>query len=1233
MRNRGAKPQTVVKNDGEHVLRDCAILTTSASAANGDVVQEVVAALRPLLDCLEERIARRLDDAERRIATQVTALATDRLSPLDAAPALQLPSELHGGTFNEEQSSKVAAAAAPSRARVDTRSGGTAVYWTCAAARGAARLGTLVAAAKATQWAYEIRIFAIRKYGPVIHEFDPWFNFRATQYLAERGVHSFFTWFDHMSWYPLGRPVATTIYPGMQFASVAIWRVVEAMGASWSLEEVCCYVPVGFGIASIFFVALLVRESVGPGSSASYVAAAVSAMVMAVVPAHAQRSVGGAFDNESVAIPAMCATFFLWCRSLRNSRSWPVAVLAGLAYGFMAASWGGYIIALNVVGLHAAVLFFAGYGASCSLHQAYSVFFIVGTGCAICVPIIGWAPFRSAEQLGPLGVFCLLQVAQLRDRLRARVPSANWILMFVGASMALILGLLIQQSVFWPFSSRVRALFMDHAAKTGNPLADSVAEHQPKGREAYYQFLHNALYLAPLGVPALLLRPAWPSEAAIFLLLQAATSCFFALRMSRLILLLAPVAAGLSGAACGRFFEWTISPLERQLLGPTALEDTYRVLRTYNSVPIRLLRIGASVAVFIVSTPHAKEFLDACFRTVESSMSEPRIIQKSKEGQTIDDYREAYWWLRDHTPVDARIMSLWEYGYHIAGMGNRTSLHDGNTWNFDHVGLVGLCLTSPVQEAHRVARHLADFILVWINDDLGKTAHMARIANRVYPGHCAEDDCDEFGVLPDGKPTPMIGASLMWSLTAQGLKDHSFSDSENFRQAYLSKNRKVRIVEILQVSQESRAWAADPRNRLCDAPGSWYCPGQYPPKLLELLDANTTDNAGNPLAVAYRQEFARRVDEQLTRIPKLNGEGIAPGSYLESCRGCSREGALANTKLHCTHCRSPGRASGPSSVDTATCESDGKVDNIDGFLQCEPLPNADNLPKGTYEGSCKGCRLEQEGSWIRCTHCDPGAHKRPVASSYEVSRCQPPGQLENLHGVLTCTGIPQGTGLPEGSYKQSCQGCHVGRLGPRAAVNCSHCGASDGKQLPSSYEVHRCTAPGALENFNGRLRCGGIASQQGIPSGGYQKSCQGCSLQRGGSILVCTHCDAADGSQHESSHPVGPAAPCPGGLDIRVGQLACPASPAPGPVVLMPSGAVIGLPTGTYLQSCEACVLRGEEAGVELYCERCANSAGGRMPSSLLLAACLTSSPVSNNDGQLACLGGIAAGPDTTVIK
>merc|ERR1719502_847386 len=90
---------------------------------------------------------------------------------------------------------------------------------------GMSTVGFLLAMALAGLMAY-----AIRTFGAVIHEFDPWFNYRATEYLDEHGWHAFFHWFDYESWYPLGRPVGTTIYPGMQISSVAIKNVLNALG-------------------------------------------------------------------------------------------------------------------------------------------------------------------------------------------------------------------------------------------------------------------------------------------------------------------------------------------------------------------------------------------------------------------------------------------------------------------------------------------------------------------------------------------------------------------------------------------------------------------------------------------------------------------------------------------------------------------------------------------------------------------------------------------------------------------------------------------------------------------------------------------------------------------------------------------------------------------------------------------------------------------------------------------
>ncbi len=55
----------------------------------------------------------------------------------------------------------------------------------------------------------------------------------------------------------------------------------------------------------------------------------------------------------------------------------------------------------------------------------------------------------------------------------------------------------------------------------------------------------------------------------------------------------------------------------------------------------------------------------------------------------FDDFREAYYWLRQNTAENAKVMSWWDYGYQITAMANRTILVDNNTWNNSHIAQVG----------------------------------------------------------------------------------------------------------------------------------------------------------------------------------------------------------------------------------------------------------------------------------------------------------------------------------------------------------------------------------------------------------------------------------------------------------------------------------------------------------------------------------------------------------------
>lgn len=449
----------------------------------------------------------------------------------------------------------------------------------------------------------------------------------------------------------------------------------------------------------------------------------------------------------------------------------------------------------------------------------------------------------------------------------------------------------------------------------------------------------------------------------------------------------------------------------------------------------------------------------------------------------------------------------------------------------------------------------------------------------------------------------MMGASLIWLLSGRTGKDgHSFVNSDLFQEVYVSNHGRVRIVKVLQVSAESRAWAADPRNRLCDAPGSWYCPGQYPPLLLELFDKGA--KKGNLEATAYQRDYEARLLAQESEKPQPNGADIPKGSYLDSCAGCRLE--EGGPRLRCTHCRVPGSPSGPSELNVATCSAPVTVDNIQGALQCKPPPNAPNIPRGGYARSCQGCKLEEGGALLSCSHCDTADGGRK-ASSFPLARCKAPGVLDNSNGNIVCHGMPNGRNIPSGGYQQTCNGCELeGENG--AFLRCFDCRTAAGGQRESTIQVSSCTPPASIDNVGGILTCVGLKNDANIPPGGYQDSCQGCRVdaRRPAPVLLCTHCRAADGRQHASSHELYRCPP-PGELENRDGRLACRGVPN-----------ALSLPSGPYLETCQGCKLEGAGAS-QLSCSHCRTADGRQIEASLVLASCPEGATIGNDDGRLAC--------------
>jgi len=792
-------------------------------------------------------------------------------------------------------------------------------------------------------WAYRIRLAGVHIYGYQIHGYDPTFNWHAARYLAKHGWHDFFRWFDYQSWYPLGRPVGTTIYPGMQILSVWVWEAMKRVPkATWkmpaevmayfpaaalpylpgsgelslgpmSLNNVCVMTGAWLGAVATFFTALLtaeVSESTGAG--------VVAAFVMAGVPAHLMRSMAGEFDNEAHAMAWFMATFYFWCRSLRTRGSWPWALLAGLAYAGAVATWGGYIFVNNLIGLHAAVLVGLGKFSS-GLHRSYSIWYVVGTAGATLVPVVGWTPLKSLEQMPSMAVFVGFQLLEVCDvwRRRQRQGVSAWrfflfrVLVFAAAAgvVASVCLVLFQMNHFSPLSSRIRAIFLKHE-KTGNPLVDSVAEHQPTSVEAYDHYLGKAKGFALVGV---LLCWHQRTPAKVFPVIFAIVAYTFSLKMNRLIIICGPVVSMLAGYPVGIAADWCVEQCLLLLRGraaqvagrpeaprrtggmgsiyqalepivwPTEFRDLVAAKNGFGArAPVldRLLRLAVALAMARPALPflvqQARDWAEFCNASAVS-FSHPGIVFQAQlnDGTSVmvDDGLKGYQWLTKNTPEGSRVFSWWDYGYQITGIGNRTSLADGNTWNHEHIATIGRILSSHETKAWRAMRHLADYVLVHVGNeetDLGISTHFARIGSSVFPDVCGEDDptCTKYGFTHAG-PSKMMRESFVYRAVRNG-KEGVHVNPKYFKLVHSTRFDIIRIFKVVNISEESKEWVSNPANRVCDAPGSWYCVGQYPPALDKLIAkrknfAQLEDfNKKNQEKSAYTKLIEERQRQQLS---------------------------------------------------------------------------------------------------------------------------------------------------------------------------------------------------------------------------------------------------------------------------------------------------------------------------------------------------------------------------------
>jgi len=620
---------------------------------------------------------------------------------------------------------------------------------------------------------FSSRLFAVIRFESIIHEFDPWFNYRSTAYMVEHGFYDFLNWFDERAWYPLGRIVGGTVYPGLMITSGSIHYVLSSLNIPVHIRDICVFLAPLFSGLTAISTYFLTKELWSEG------AGLFAACFIAIVPGYISRSVAGSYDNEGIAIFALMFTYYLWIKAVKTGSVYWGACTA-LAYFYMVSAWGGYVFIINLIPLHVFVLLIMG-RFSQRIYVAYNAFFIIGLLCSMQIPFVGFQPVKTSEHMASAGVFALLQAVAFLNYLRGFLTKTDFKVFFLTAG-TIAAGLvftavvaLTWAGVIAPWSGRFYSLWDTGYAKIHIPIIASVSEHQPTTWFSFFFDLHILACVFPVGLWYCIKNV---NDERVFIILYAISAVYFAGVMVRLMLTLTPCVCILSAIAFSKLF--TIYLKDDEDPKDDDPETNEKNGRLYDKAgKIRKMKyeqgkgddLGMNLRMIVVLVVLLLLMMFAvhCTWVTSNAYSSPSIVLASygNDGsrQILDDFREAYYWLWQNTPEDARVMSWWDYGYQIAGMANRTTLVDNNTWNNSHIALVGQAMSSNESAAYHIMTELdVDYVLVifggvigYSGDDINKFLWMVRIAEGEHPQDIKESDYfterGEFRVDAEGSPT------------------------------------------------------------------------------------------------------------------------------------------------------------------------------------------------------------------------------------------------------------------------------------------------------------------------------------------------------------------------------------------------------------------------------------------------------------------------------------------------
>ena len=509
------------------------------------------------------------------------------------------------------------------------------------------------------------------QYGFELHEYDPFFNYRATQFIVENGIPAYLDWHDDMSWYPMGRDVASTSQPMLHITAAISYQI---FGAGSELYDFTIMFPVVIGSATAIVMFAIVR-TIG-GTTAGLLASLFFAISVPIL----YRGLIGWFKSEPLGIfyGLLGIYFFLSGIKSNNGKNSLVRLVAGgVIIGLGISSWGGiqfFILPLTLFFLAlpffrkdkkflmwALPIFTFSLLASTSMFEIADSTFLLSTESGSSYglykfsgtdEVIASIGYGSAVLIGMTAIaMIILMIQKISQKHQVRNGVAV-------LAVTTIIGIAVLSSGFVDLPEYRYVNALNPFLTTTDPLTDSVSEHSTPTMKITFIFFSIMIVFAGIGVWLIFQNKVNRSikiktDMVVFALIMGLVGVYAS-------------AAFVRAEIFAAFSIIILSSMGISILASKILER--KIFKDYTVTAKATTKVAfVGVIIILLALPLV---LPIDNNMVAYATFAPAILTANApfEDFTTNDWKDSMQWLKENTPKGAVVASWWDYGYFITNM-------------------------------------------------------------------------------------------------------------------------------------------------------------------------------------------------------------------------------------------------------------------------------------------------------------------------------------------------------------------------------------------------------------------------------------------------------------------------------------------------------------------------------------------------------------------------------------